>query len=384
MDKRVLILGGDGFLGWPTALHQSSKGNEVLIIDNYFRRNTSAEYKVQTLYEIPSLNDRVEFWKKLKNRQILIEIGDICDYEFLLNSVRDFKPDVIIHYAEQPSAPYSMIGHKEATFTLKNNLIGTLNLIFAVKETNINTHIIKLGTMGEYGTPNIDIEEGYLKIEHNGRNEEFLFPRQSGSLYHTTKIQDTDLLYFYVRVWGLKVTDLMQGPVYGLFTDEMEDYDELLTAFNYDEIFGTVLNRFMVQAVAGVPLTVYGKGGQTRGYLNILDTLNCIDLAIQNPANSSELRILNQFTQTFSVNALADLVIESANSIGVNTKKETIVNPRKELENHYYNPSAKGFKKLGLKPNLLTQDVICKILQKIMRFKNKINVEIIQPKTKWT
>ena len=262
--------------------------------------------------------------------------------------------------------------------------MGTLNLIFAVKEIDINIHIVKLGTMGEYGTPNIDIEEGYLNIEHKGRNDRFLFPRQAGSLYHTTKIQDTDLLFFYVRVWGLKVTDLMQGPVYGLFTDEMEGDDDLLTAFNYDEIFGTVLNRFIVQAVAGIPLTIYGKGGQTRGYLNLLDTLKCIDLAIQNPPESSELRILNQFTETFTVNELADLVIKSSELIGLKTRKEIIANPRKELESHYYNPSAEGFKNLGLKPNLLTEDVICKILQKVVRFKNKINSEIIRPKTKWT
>ena len=222
-----------------------------------------------------------------------------------------------------------MMGHKEASFTLKNNLMGTLNLIFAVKEIDINIHIVKLGTMGEYGTPNIDIEEGYLNIEHKGRNDRFLFPRQAGSLYHTTKIQDTDLLFFYVRVWGLKVTDLMQGPVYGLFTDEMEGDDDLLTAFNYDEIFGTVLNRFIVQAVAGIPLTIYGKGGQTRGYLNLLDTLKCIDLAIQNPPESSELRILNQFTETFTVNELADLVIKSSELIGLKTRKKLLLTQEK-------------------------------------------------------
>jgi UDP-sulfoquinovose synthase len=287
-----------------------------------------------------------------------------------------FGPQAIVHYAEQPAAPYSMLNRKAATLTLKNNLIVTANVIFAVRKFCPDAHIVKLGTMGEYGTPNIDIEEGWLEVEHKGRQHKFLYPRQAGSLYHTTKIMDTDLLWFYVRTWGLRV--------YGIFTDENEDDERLLPFFNYDEIFGTVLNRFVVQAVAGYPLSVYGQGGQTRGYLNIKDTLNCVRLSVENPADSGELRIFNQFTEAFSVNDLAEKVREAGNQLKLNVKIEHVENPRIEAEEHYYNPIHTGLLDLGLSPHYLSESVLLEIMQFIIKCKNLIKKDQIYRNVKWS
>ncbi len=305
---RVMILGGDGYLGWPTAMAFARTGHEILAIDNYLRRKMATETHSEPLISSPRLPERAAIFRQMTGRSIEIAEGDCCNFDFLSNQFKRFEPEAVVHYAEQPSAPYSMIGYEEARATLSNNLTATLNLIWAVLHHAPCCHIIKLGTMGEYGTPNIDIEEGWIDIEHKGRKEKFLFPRQAGSLYHTTKVLDTDLLWFYVRIYGLSVTDLMQGPVYGLSTDEADLHPKLAPNFHYDDIFGTVVNRFLVQAVAGVPLTVYGKGGQVRGYLNLRDTLQCIALAASNAPGKGELRILNQFTETFSINQLADRV----------------------------------------------------------------------------
>lgn len=380
---RVLILGGDGYLGWPTAMYLSAEGHEVAVADSYLRRNLMREEDVDPLYSVLNLHERIRAWKECSGRDIICYIGDLMEWDFMAKILKEFQPEAIVHYAEQPSAPYSMLRREAATLTLNNNLGVTANLIFAVREFCPDTHIIKLGTMGEYGTPNIDIEEGWIDIEHNGRKEKFLFPRQAGSLYHTTKVMDTDLLWFYVRIWGLRVTDLMQGPVYGIFTNESEMSDDLLTLFSYDELFGTVLNRFIVQAVVGHPLTVYGKGGQTRGYLNIKDTLKCIKLSIEKPANSGELRIFNQFTETFSVNDLAGRVRDAGAIIGIDVQVKSIENPRKEKEEHYYNPRHTGLIDLGLKPTLLTDEVLTQMMAYVIKCRASIVQHKIFRGTKW-
>jgi len=380
---RILILGGDGYLGWPTAMHLTSCGYEVAVADNYLRRRLCREENAAPLFEVPDLRERVVAWKYASGSDIEVFIGDLSEWAFVETVFQTFTPDAIVHYAEQPSAPYSMLNRQAADLTLKNNLVVTLNLIHAVRKFCPDAHIVKLGTMGEYGTPDIDIEEGWLKIHHKGRSQKFLYPRQAGSLYHTTKIMDTDLLWFYVRMWDLRVTDLMQGPVYGLFTNENENHEHLFPFFNYDEIFGTVLNRFVVQAVAGYPLTVYGKGNQTRGYLNIKDTLNCIRLSIDNPAKIGELRIFNQFTEVFSVNALSKMVQDVGNNLGLNVKIQHLENPRKEAEEHYYNPKHTGLSELGLKPNFLTDAVLGQMMEFVLKHKRKINVDQIYRKVKW-
>jgi UDP-sulfoquinovose synthase len=381
---KILILGGDGYLGWPTAIAFSNKGHEVWNVDNYLRRSLCRDLDVEPLYPPPNLLERVRLWKEVSGKDIHIRIGDCCDYGFLSEVFRECSPEAVIHYAEQPSAPYSMLSQKAANLTLTNNLQSTLNIIWAVHEHAPECHIVKLGTMGEYGTPDIDIEEGWIEIEHKGRQDRFLFPRQASSLYHTTKIQDTDLLWFYVRTWGLYVTDLMQGPVYGLSTQETALDERLRTFLNYDEIFGTVINRFVVQAVAGYPLTIYGKGNQTRGYLNIKDTLGCVELAVMNPPGPGELRVFNQITETFTVNELAAKVATVGKELGYPIEIKKIENPRKEREEHYYNPTYTGLKDLGLKAHYLTDEVLASIFEQVIKYKENIRTERIFRGVKWS
>ena len=380
---KVLILGGDGYLGWPTAMHLTAHGHEVAVVDNYLRRRMSRDEDCEPLFEVPNLHERARLWEEQTGKKVPVFIGDLCQWDFIAEVFSDFPPDAIIHYAEQPSAPYSMLNRRTASLTIGNNITATANVIFAVKEFCPKAHMVKLGTMGEYGTPNIDIEEGWIDINHKGRSQKFLYPRQAGSLYHTTKVMDTDLLWFYVRVWGLSVTDLMQGPVYGLFTDESGDDERLMPFFNYDELFGTVLNRFVVQAVAGYPLTVYGKGGQTRGYLNIKDTLNCVRLALENPAPAGELRIFNQFTETFTVNELAERVVRVGKALGLPVEIKSVENPRKEAEDHYYNPAHTGLLNLGLEPNYLTDEGLAKLMTLVMSHREKIKRNTIFRGVKW-
>jgi len=381
---RILILGGDGYLGWPTAMHLTNSGHEVAVADNYLRRNLCKEENIEPLFTVPDLHKRVSLWNTISGYTIPVFIGDLTKWDFIKEVFETFYPECIVHYAEQPSAPFSMLNRRTASLTLNNNLSVTANLIFAVRKYCPDAHIVKLGTMGEYGTPNIDIEEGWIEIEHKGRKDNFLFPRQAGSLYHTTKIMDTDLLWFYVRMWDLRVTDLMQGPVYGIFTDETGNDVRLFPFFNYDEIFGTVLNRFVVQAVVEYPLTVFGKGGQTRGYLNIKDTLNCVRLSLENPPEKGKLRILNQFTETFSVNELAERVQHAGKTLGLNVKIQHVGNPRKEAEEHYYNPMHTGLLDLGLKPHYLNDKTLVQMIKFVIRQKDKIKPNQFHRNIKWS
>ena len=346
---QVLILGGDGYLGWPTAMFFSKRGFDVTVVDNYFRRNACTELDVGMLYPVPTLQERARIWYKKTGLEIKVVIGDLTDPEIMRSffngqvknswAVDDSFtgiPETVIHYAEQPSAPYSLLNYKYANITISNNLLVTNNLMFALRDFSPQTHVVHIGTMGEYGTPNIDIEEGWLDIEHKGRKDRFLFPRQASSLYHTTKIMDTDLMWFGVRMWNLKITDLMQGPVYGIETEETLLDDRLRTIFNYDEIFGTVVNRFITQAVVGYPLTVYGQGGQTRGYLNIKDTLQCVLLSAENPAKQGELRIFNQIMETFSVRELADMTRKVGQKLGYDVEIKSIENASEIYDNELY------------------------------------------------
>lgn len=393
----ILILGGDGYLGWPTAMHFSNRGYDVTVVDNYFRRNACTTLDSGMLYPVPTLIERAKIWHEKTGKEIKVIIGDLTEPEFMrslftgngltyqwaIDGKFSGTPETVIHYAEQPSAPYSVANYKQADFTLINNLRVTNNLVWAVKDFSPETHIVKLGTMGVYGTPNIDIEEGWLDIEHKGRKDKFLFPRQAGSLYHTTKIMDTDLEWFGVRMWDLRITDLMQGPVYGIETEESNIDDRLKTIFNYDEVFGTIVNRFIVQSIVGYPLTVYGKGGQTRGYLNIKDTLQCIEASVKTPTDQGELRIYNQIMETFSANELADLTQKVGNSLGYDVKVDHIENPRKEAEEHYYNPTYHGLQDIGVTPHYLTEEVMGNMFKIIEKYKNNIRKDVIFKGVKW-
>ena len=381
---RVLILGGDGYLGWPTAMDMAARGHDVCAVDNYLRRNMAQETSSEALVPAPNLHDRAGIFRSVADKAVRVEIGDCADPQFMEALFQDFRPEAVVHYAEQPSGPYSMMGVREARRTFSNNLDATFNVIWSAIQFAPECHIIKLGTMGEYGTPNIDIEEGWLDVEHKGRSQKFLYPRQAGTLYHTTKVLDTDLLWFYVRAYGLRVTDLMQGPVYGLSTAESDMDERLLPNFHYDDIFGTVVNRFLVQAVAGIPLTVYGKGGQTRGYLNLKDTLQCVDLALKSPVDAGDLRILNQFTEQFSVNQLAGKVKQVGDRMGLNVAIKSIENPRKEPEEHYYNAAHSGLIELGLQPHYMTDDVVASMLEEVIRYKDRIDERKVLPRVKWS
>jgi UDP-sulfoquinovose synthase len=364
-------------------MYLSRRGHKVAVVDNYFRRRACLELNCEPLLAVSNLHQRAELWQARSGHRVDVFIGDVCDYQFLSKVFRETAPEAVVHYAEQPSAPYSMMDREAAVFTLTNNLVSTCNLIHAAAGFTPNCHIVKLGTMGVYGTPNIDIEEGFLEVEHKGRRHKFLYPKAPGSLYHLTKAQDGDMLYFYCRTWDIRVTDLNQGPVYGVVTEESAADDRLASIFNYDDIFGTVLNRFIVQAVAGHPLTVYGEGGQTRGYLNIKDTLACVELALLHPASPGEYRVLNQFVETFSVNDLAARVCEAGGQIGLEVKINKIPNPRREAEEHYYHPVHTGLLSLGLTPHYLTTEVLADMLIFVQKYRERIRPDYILPRVKW-
>ena len=379
---KILILGADGYLGWPTSVDLALDKHELLLIDNYAKRSIMSENNRAPLILNKKIESKIKILRKI-NKKILFKNIDCSDFNKFSDAFKKFKPDAVIHFAELPSAPYSMLGAKEGWKTLQNNIQSTYNLVWNVKTHRPNCHIVKLGTMGEYGTPNINIEEGWLNVKHQGRNQKFLYPRQASSLYHTSKIMDTDLIWFYLRLYGLKATDLMQGPVYGVYTNDFSKENKLEPTFAYDDMFGTVLNRFIVQSVANTPLTVYGSGNQIRGYLNIKDTIQCIKLALKNPPKKGVLNIFNQFTEQFSVKELADKVSSALKKIELDVKIKSIKNPRIEKEKHYYNAKNSGMKKLGLKPTLLTDEVIIEMAQYVISNKKHIDNKIISPKSTW-
>lgn len=380
---RILILGGDGYLGWPTAMYLSNAGHEVTVVDNFAKRQWEMEEGIEPLLAIPPLHRRVRLWKEKTGKTIELKVGDLCNYRFAYQILEESQPDAIVHYAEQPSAPYSMQSRSTAVYTQSNNVVGTLNLLFAMQRHCPNAHLVKLGTMGEYGTPNIDIEEGYITITHNGRTDTLPFPKQPGSFYHLSKVHDSHNIAFACRIWGVAATDLNQGVVYGIETDQTAIDHELRTSFHYDHVFGTVLNRFLAQASLGFPLTVYGKGGQTRGFLNIRDTLQCVELAILNPAKSGEFRVFNQFTEQFSIMDLAQKVQAAGHRAGLKVELSHVPNPRIELEEHYYNAKHSKLVDLGLKPNLLTDAVLDNMLATVHANNATIRREAFTPNIKW-
>ncbi|HEX2266714.1 MAG TPA: NAD-dependent epimerase/dehydratase family protein [Actinomycetota bacterium] len=381
---RILVLGGDGYLGWPTAMHFSVRGHEVHVVDNYLRRRAHTEQGTDSLTPFPeSLPARAEVWRQVTGYRIGVTEGDLCDWSVVEQLFREFEPEAIIHYGEMPSAPYSMISREHAVFTQYNNVINTLNILWAMRDFAPDAHLVKLGTMGEYGTPNIDIEEGYINIQHNGRLDRLPFPKLPGSLYHCSKVHDSTNMHFACRVWELRATDLNQGVVYGIETDETRLDPRLATRFDYDEIFGTALNRFCLQAVIGHPLTVYGRGGQTRGYLNIVDTLQCVELATMNPADRGQYRVFNQFTEQFSVNDLAERVQAAGREYGLDVRVDHVENPRVEMEEHYYNAKHTALMDLGLKPHYLSETLIESMFAAIEANKDRVISKAIMPRTTW-
>ena len=380
---KILVLGGDGYCGWATALYLSGKGHTVAIVDNFARRQWDHELGAQTLTPIRPLSERLRTWRDLSGKSIELFVGDVMEYDFLSSTVKAFEPEAVVHFAEQRAAPYSMIDRKHAVFTQVNNVVGTLNLLFALREFQPECHLIKLGTMGEYGTPNIDIEEGYITIEHNGRTDTVPYPKQPGSFYHLSKVHDSHNIMFACKIWGLRATDLNQGVVYGTMTEEVALSEALINRFDYDEVFGTVLNRFCVQAAIGHPLTVYGKGGQTRGFLDIRDTVRCIEIACLNPAGQGECRVFNQFTEQFSVLDLAQMVQNAGEKLGLAVEVEHLPDPRVEKEEHYYNAKHSKLIELGLKPHLLSDSLLDSLMNVAMKYRDRIDLSLMLPRVNW-
>ncbi|CAN5553035.1 NAD-dependent epimerase/dehydratase family protein [soil metagenome] len=380
---KILVFGGDGYCGWPTSLHLSEVGHEVVIADNFVRRSIDHELGAASLTPISDPKERVRAWRETSGAEIGLEYGDLLDWEFTSDVVRRHRPDAVVHFAEQRAAPYSMIDRSHAVYTQHNNVIGTLNLLFALSEHVPDCHLVKLGTMGEYGTPNIDIEEGYLEVEHNGRKDTLPFPKQPGSWYHLSKVHDSHNIMFACKIWGLRATDLNQGVVYGTITPQTERDPRLMNRFDYEEVFGTVLNRFCVQAAIGHPLTVYGDGGQTRGFLDIRDTVRCVELAVENPADAGEFRVFNQFTEEFSVRQLAGMIVDAAAKLGIEALVENLPNPRVELEDHYYNAKHTGLLDLGLDPHYLSDSLLDSLLNIAVEHRARADAEIVMPSVSW-
>lgn len=382
-NLRIAVLGGDGYCGWATALYLSNLGHSVAIADNFARRQWDHELGVETLTPILRLSERVRIWQELTGRVMEVYVGDVTDYDFLSSVIREFEPEAVVHFAEQRSAPYSMIDRKHAVFTQVNNVAGTLNLLFALREYQPDCHLVKLGTMGEYGTPNIDIEEGYIAIEHNGRKDVLPYPKQPSSFYHLSKVHDSHNIMFACKIWGLRATDLNQGVVYGTITDEVTLDEGLINRFDYDEVFGTVLNRFCAQAALGHPLTVYGRGGQTRGFLDIRDTVRCIEIAALNPAARGECRVFNQFTEQFSVLQLAEMVRVAGRNLGLDVEIVHLPDPRVEAEDHYYNAKHSKLVDLGLKPHALSDSLLDSLMNIALRYRDRVDTSVFLPQVDW-
>jgi UDP-sulfoquinovose synthase len=377
---RILILGGDGYLGWPTALHLSDCGHDVGIGDNIVRRQYDHEMGVESLVPIEPLHTRTRAWREHTGREIEVFIVDLTDAHKTFEMIEQFRPDTIIHFAEQRAAPYSMIDREHAVYTQQNNVIGTLNVLYAIEEIDPNIHLVKLGTMGEYGTPNIDIEEGWLEVTHKGRSDRVLYPKRPGSFYHLSKVHDSHNIEFACRVWGLRATDLNQGVVYGQQTPQTALDDRLATRFDYDAVFGTVLNRFVVQAVLGEPLTIYGEGGQTRGVIDIRDTVECLRLTSEQPAERGEFRVFNQMTESFTVTEIAKVV---ATSYSGEVSIENLENPRVESEMHYYNVVHSGLVGLGLTPHCLSETLISSMFDVAERYRDRVDRDALLPLVNW-
>lgn len=382
---RVFIPGIDGYLGWALAQYLAARGHEVAGCDLFLRRKWVEEIGSHSATPIRPVPERLRALKEKFNREVLFKEGDLKDYNFVLQFFKSFQPEAIVHLGEMPSAPYSMIDVNHCTFTQINNIVGTLNILYAMKEVCPSAHLVKLGTMGEYGTPNLDIPEGFFTIEYRGRTDTLPFPRQAGSWYHQTKVHDSHNIMFACKIWGLRSTDIMQGVVFGTRIDEMGDDERLCTRFDFDQCFGTSLNRFCTEAVIGHPLSPFGAGKQKRGFLPLRDSMQCLAIAINNPPQEGQYRVFNQFEEVYSVTQLAEKVKRVGDEFGLNVKVSNIENPRKEMEDHYYNPDHRHLLDLGYKPTHDVEQEIRIMLKDLIKYRSRIEekMEVLIPDIRW-
>jgi UDP-sulfoquinovose synthase len=382
---RVLIAGVDGYLGWPLAQHLTQLGHEVAGVDAFFRRKWVDEMGSWSATPVYDIDERLRAFKERYDRDLRFWQGDLCDYELVDEILSEFRPDAIVHLGECPSAPYSMVDVKHAVFVQMNNVVGTFNLLGAMKERVPSAHLVKLGTMGEYGTPAMDIPEGFFEIAYRGRTDRLPFPRQAGSWYHWSKVHGSNNVMFACKLWGLRSTDIMQGVVFGTRVDAVED-ERLLTRVDFDQAFGTAINRFCCQAVIGHPLTPFGKGHQRRGFLPLRDSMQCLTLALENPPTPGEYRVFNQFAEVYDVSELAEKVRAVAAELDMDPVVRNLENPRVELEDHYYNPDHQHLFDLGYRP---THDVASELrimLADLSPRADRIEAkrEVLVPDVRWS
>jgi UDP-sulfoquinovose synthase len=382
---KVLITGIDGYLGWTLALHLMSRGHEIVGIDKFLRRKWVTEVGGDSVIPIYSMKERLAALKEQKKKDINFYDGDLCQYDFVEKILKKQNPDAIIHLGEMPSASYSMIDVEHAVFTQMNNMTGTLNLLYAMRNVCPDAHLVKLGTMGEYGTPNIDIPEGFFEVDYRGRRDILPFPRQAGSWYHWSKVHDSNNIMFACRIWGLRSTDIMQGVVFGSRIEEMGDDERLRTRFDIDQCFGTVINRYCAQAVIGHPLTPYGAGLQKRGFLPLRDSMQCLTLSLENPPSTGKYRVFNQFEEVFDVTDLARKVQRAGKELGLPVEVRNLENPRLEREEHYYNPDHQNLFNLGYKPTLNVDEEIVFLLKDLLKYRNRIEMmkSLFIPDIRW-
>jgi hypothetical protein len=381
---KVLVTGIDGYSGWPLALHLLSRGHEVVGIDNFVTRRRVREVGSWSATPIPSFARRLAAVKELLGKEIGFHRGDMTRYEFVRGVLERERPDAIVHLAEQRSAPYSMIDVHHAVATQVENLTGTLHLLYGMRESCPETHLVKMGTMGEYGTPNVDIPEGFFEVEFRGRKDRLPFPRSAGSWYHWSKVFDSGDVMYASKIWGLRATDVMQGVIYGIRTPEITD-DRLLTRFDFDETWGTALNRFIAQSVVGLPITPYGKGGQKRGFIALEDSMQSLRIAVEHPPAPGEYRVFNQFDAAYSVNELAELTHRVASEFGLNPVIEHPPDPRVEAEEHFYHPLHDHLLELGYQRTRNLEDVMREIFHDLLRFRRRLEARrhVIQPSVQW-
>jgi UDP-sulfoquinovose synthase len=384
MPETVLIAGADGYLGWTLSITLAARGYHVVGIDNFARRRIVEEVKSWSALPILTMSERLSAFSRLYGKSIEFTEGDLTNYQLVRDTVKKYRPYAVVHLGEQPSAPYSMIDVKHCVYTQTNNVIGTLNILYAIHETSPKTHLVKLGTMGEYGTPNIDIPEGFFEIQYRDRTERLPFPKMAGSWYHWTKVHDSGNIMFACKIWKLRSTDIMQGVVYGT-RNEFITSPDLFTRFDFDEVFGTSINRFCAQAVIGHPLLPYGKGHQKRGFISLSDSIHCMTIAIENPPEDGEYRVFNQFDEVYQVAELAERVKKHGDKLGLNVLITKIDDPRIEAEEHYYHPDCEKLRALGFNPTRTLDDELEIMLSDLKLYEDRIRAkrDRIMPKPYW-